>query len=359
MPPSITRISALPVEPSRRLKVERNYVFRALAVECAADRKEHGGRTLHGVAYLLLLRLSFLDTLPQRLERSVVVDEAFADGNRIQRLLLVAFARFEPRQRLDGPHEGVRRGAAAFAVKNGVVEPGARSRLVSGRKRNRPGMIVPEDPEPFRALQILDLRQRLLRPALAELGPGGKQRTHQPVEIVRTIVVQELLRVAVFALADRFDRADHRGDPFDGGIRFQLFGDLGAFIELAAHQQRDHQPLLDIVIAGLEPECGTIELGCRSKVAIDVRRARRKECAGKGVDAPDVERLGVFDRRLLLGKGLLVAAHRCKNQHCHAAEKAKECILPHIKPFIADGTLRGATAGWPGADWKSGASLQE
>ncbi len=165
-------IGAFRVEPTRRLKVERNDVFRALAVERAADRKENGGRTLHGVAYLLLLRLPFLDTLPQRLERSVVVDEAFADGDRIQRLLLVAFARFESRQRLDGPHESVRRSAAAFSVKNGVVEPGARRRLVAGRKRNRPGMIVPEDPEPFRAIQILDLRQRFLRSPPGRTWPG-------------------------------------------------------------------------------------------------------------------------------------------------------------------------------------------
>ncbi|ASY55504.1 hypothetical protein SS05631_c05490 [Sinorhizobium sp. CCBAU 05631] len=32
----------------------------------------------------------------------------------------------------------------------------------------------------------------------------------------------------------------------------------------------------------------------------------------------------------------MASGHAQKSQHCRSAEQAKECIMPHVKPFVAD-----------------------
>ncbi|MCY1230031.1 hypothetical protein D9M72_424260 [compost metagenome] len=211
-------VGAVGVEPAGGLQIERNDILGAVAIERSTNREEHGRSTLAGILDLLFLRNTVLYVGPQRLQRRVVVDHVLADGDGIERLLLVAFARLETSERFDRPHEGVRRSTSAFPIQNGIVEPGPCGLLVARGNRDRACMIVLEHAEPVGALQAVDLCQRFLRLALAELRPGGKQAVHQPVEIVGALVVEELLRIAILALADRFDRADHGGDALDGRV---------------------------------------------------------------------------------------------------------------------------------------------
>ncbi|MNT43512.1 hypothetical protein D3C72_1799890 [compost metagenome] len=103
-----------------------------------------------------------------------------------------------------------------------------------------------EDAVPFRALQPLDQAQRFLALAGADLGPGDEQLVHQPVEVVRSAIGEDLLGAGKVALANGLEGACHGGDALDGFVALQLFGQHDAFIEIAVHEQRDHQPFLDV-----------------------------------------------------------------------------------------------------------------
>jgi hypothetical protein len=101
------RIGAVGVERTGDLQVERDDVFGAVAVQRAGKREQHAGRTLLGGGDLLHLLLVIGDALAQRVERRVVRQQVVADGDGVERLLLVALRRFEAGQRHDGAHESV------------------------------------------------------------------------------------------------------------------------------------------------------------------------------------------------------------------------------------------------------------
>ncbi len=186
---------------------------------------------------------------------------------------------------IDGAHKGVGGGGAAFAVENGVVQPGERAvDLVARGKCDGTFMVGLEDLEPLGAFHGVDAG------AIASFGlpspdfcPGPSAgRIHQPVEIVRAVIVQDFLRMAVFALADRFDCAGDRGDALDGtGSDFSSSAIFTPSSKSPFIKLRDHQALLDFDIVGLEFKRRPVELGRCIEVVIDIggpggeERARR------------------------------------------------------------------------------------
>ncbi len=200
-------------------------------------------------------------------------------------------------------------------------------------------MVVLEDGEPFRPLHARDELKRLLRLAVAELGPGEQEVVHHAVEIVRPLIGEDLFRRLVFTFADRLHAAHGRGDTLDGRVVFQRVGKLDALGEVAAHQLCDHQALLDVGVRRVELERDLVELDGGGVVLVEIRGAGRQEGAGEGVDAQRIE------RRLIgrLGSGLVLrigggrtgqgTGERDAGSNRHAGKKPKEEEMPHQNAF--------------------------
>ncbi|MNI07975.1 hypothetical protein D3C73_609970 [compost metagenome] len=328
------RIGTLLVERMRDLQVERDHVFRTLAVQRPADGEEHAGCTFGGGRDLLGRLFTLFDALAKRLERSVIGDHAVADRDRIERLLLVARRGFQSRQRHDGAHERIRGGSDRVIIGYGPVEILAGGRGVAGDDRHCTQMVIGKDLEPGGAFQPVDRRDRLFTLAGADIGPAGQKKMRQAVEIVRSLIGKDLPGAVVFTAAQRIQSAHDLRHALDGGVALQRFGFLQPIGKIAVEKKRDHQPFADFQIGRFEIERLAIKRDCGRIIVIDIGRAGSEKRAGKRLHVTRPER-----RRLLFGRlGVRCggARHRTEHQACRERDAGKQemtVCLPHKRAF--------------------------
>ena len=118
--------------------------------------------------------------------------------------------------------------------------------------------------------------------------PGRHQTGDQSVEIGFERKLEQKLGIPEVALAKRVDSQRDTRKALDFRNFLQITRINESAIELAAGNQRDHQVLLQAVVARIEGECTGVKADGVVEIGVGFSNARSKKRTGKGVYADPV-----------------------------------------------------------------------